>query len=112
MTYIKLAVTTGYFPWMIARDYLGNANLYTQIIRESDGSFLNATNSKTLKAGEILLVPKSGNPPVNPPVRPEENPVVAPNDPPKEEDSGYLLWFGLGALMLIMMTGKKGRKKK
>jgi hypothetical protein len=98
---------------MISRDYLGNASLYTQIVRKSDGSFLNATNSKELRAGEILLIPNRNNP--NPvPISPSD-PVIPTDpstDPNKKSDSNYMLWLGLGALILIMMNSKKSRKKK
>ncbi len=112
--FYKLTVKAGYYPYMIARDYLGNANAYNQIIRVSTGLGLTAESSKTLKAGEILLVPVKANTTPTPAPIPQPTPAPYPPgqiDDPTKTDSSMMTYYLVGAGILAFFLLKKKKRK-
>mgnify|MGYP003375974167 CR=1 FL=1 len=113
--YIELPVRPGYYAYQVAQDYLGSANLYPQIIRKSTMLNLTADSSRQLKAGEILLIPKKSNPvpSVNPspvPAYPDA-PTPSPYSESSDSNMNYYIFLGGAALLLYLMTRKKGKKR-
>lgn len=111
--FYRLTVKAGYYPYMIARDYLGNANAFNQIIRASTGQGLTTETSKQLKAGEILYVPVRANTTPNP--TPAPMPSNLPNspidDPTESTDSNMMTYYLIGgALLAFLLLRKKKRK--
>ncbi len=115
--FYKLTVKAGYYPYMIARDYLGNPNAYNQIIRASTGLGLTAQSSTTLKAGETLYVPVKANiqPSPSPSPTPSTNPntyPVGPTDDPSKSDSNMMMYYLVGAGLLAFLVLKKKKKRR
>ena len=113
--FYKLTVKAGYYPYMIARDYLGNANAYNQIVRASTGLGLTAESSKTLKAGETLLVPVKANTTPTPAPIPQPTPAPYPNapldGPSKTGDSSMMTYYLVGVGLLAFFLFKKKKQK-
>ena len=112
--YLELTVKPGYYMWMVARDYLGDANRYTEIIRKRDMKPITDQSARTLQAGEIVLVPKSNNPKPEPS---PNNPTILVNDTDpvptiKSSSNNMLIYLGLGALIFFMMKGKKSNRRR
>lgn len=97
-----------YFPWMVARDFLGDAKRFPELIRKK--TFENITNdvAKQLTTGEIILIPvKSSNPTPGPSSDTYPNNIP---DPSNSSSDNTWIWLGLGGVALFFLLNKKRRK--
>jgi hypothetical protein len=84
--YTEYPVKSGEYAYMISQKYGNSPTKWTEIIRKNTSSFLNSTSASQLKAGEILLIPKSWNAPS----------IVPTNDPTKKSDDDLLFFGAMG----------------